>query len=231
MIRLSVALQHHPARADRIAPILAGLEGFSRAQVVTDTQSAGVWPTAKRAWRAIRHGATHHLVLQDDVVLCRDFTQAATKALEARPDVPVCFYANRLAVDQARAQGSSWAVIADGAWGQAICLPVGLVEDFLAWEARTVRPDFQPYDSRVAMWAVRTRRPFWCTVPSLVEHDGDKESLLGHHAPRPRVARWFIGADTSGLSVDWAKGVDAPARDPSRGVMRYALRYLLPESA
>jgi hypothetical protein len=220
---------HHPKRAERLPALVAGLSGFSRPQVVTDVTSAGPWPTAKRAWRAVRAGATHHLVLQDDVLLCRDFAEAASRALAVKPDVPVCFYANRAAVDQARNAGGSWAMIADGCWGQAICLPVPLVDSFLAWEARRVRPEFPHDDSRVSMWCVETGRPVWVTVPSLVEHDGHSDSLIGNRAPIPRVARWFIGAERSGLDIDWRQGVDAPPRDMSRGVMRYAARFLRPE--
>ena len=180
-----------------------------------------VWTTANRAWRALRRAAATHLMLiQDDVVPCKNFLGHLLGALEANPFVPIALYSSRPISDKAEAQGSSWAIIPDGAWGQGVVLHRPLLEDFLAWERRHVNPDWSHDDSRLAMWAVKTEHPFWATVPSLVDHRGDQRSLLGHDwHNRARIFHSDPGP------IDWTKGLKDPPVDTSRLTKRHWKEY------
>lgn len=176
----------------------------------------GVWATARRTWQALlAEDATHALVLQEDVAVCRDFRESVEAACQARPEAELSFYANRKAITEARERGESWcAPGGDATWGQAICLPMAWVSEMLAWldapgaySHRWNRPisgfpdDWD--DRRVGAFLQEHKRPVLCSVPSLVEHTAPSASLLGHNNGN-RVARWFIGETVSGLSVDWA---------------------------
>lgn len=219
-VHLSVSVMHHPKRASYLPSLLSRLD--SRTHVICDEKSEGVWPTARRAWTSYDPAATHHLVLQDDVVPCLDFLAGAERALSVHPEVPVSFYANRAAVEEARAVRVNWAVIPDGAWGQAMCLPVSMIPPWLAWVDENVMSSFKHDDSRLTMWLLRTRCPVWCTAPSLVEHGLPGESLLGN-SNRGRVARWYIGADKSALSIDWSMPGAVEGKGPSW--VGYASKY------
>lgn len=224
VISLSVALMHDPRRADRLLALLERLDQSFPLAIVEDSRQEGLWPTAKRAWKAIAPEATHHLVLQDDILPCLDFLPAVAQAIITKPDEPLSFYANRAVIDQARQQGSSWARISRPLFGQANCFPVAMVRDFLSWEEQHVKPSLKFDDSRIAMYLLAHHRPIWTTVPSLVEHVGAYESLLGHAGKigkYERVARWFLGADRSGLEIDWTRGSENPPWDKNGSLADY----------
>lgn len=229
-IRLSIAITHHPSRADLLQGVLERLDGEQEVHLIVDDQQEGLWPTCKRAWMAYNPQATHHLMLHDDILPCLDFLPAVRAALQVIPAEAVSFYANRKVIEQAREQGSSWARVRTLYWSQALALPVSMVQDFLLWEQRFIRPSFRFDDSRLAMYLLAHQRYLWCSVPSLVEHLGYNHSLIGISGKvgkNLRVARWFIGAEVSGLSVDWTKGKDTAPLDASGGMHAFQ-PWLLP---
>lgn len=224
-VRLSLVVTHAPFSGERRVMVqdlsrrIKDKDLLVEFTILKDYDKAGPWPVSRKAWKmAGRKGATHQLVLQDDVIPCRDFVKTLLKLVELKPDVPIGIYANRKVVETARTAGSSWALIPDGAWGQAVLLPVALAWDFLRWERAhvTAHGEFvkKHYDTRVAMWLLKTKRPMWATVPSLIEHIAPSRSLLGFSHSR-RVARWFAGADKSGLDFDWSQGLENPIKGPN----------------
>ena len=180
--------------------------------VSLDTLSMGVWWNAQQCWGMITPGATHHLVLQDDMWPCKNFIQSAKNALAANPDAPVSFFTvYKNIVDEARKNGGHW-VLTSKIWGAAPCLPVWMIEDWLAWSEANVRPDFKHDDARLSAYLISKGIDVWNTVPSLAEHDlHGKKSLLGNNPPISRMARWFAG-DGNNLDIDWSKGLDSPPR-------------------
>lgn len=110
---LSLAIMHLPADANRRAMVIdmqrrmGGQAGLGRDtvywEITEDRHREGVWPTARRAWMACARGAgqTHHLVMQDDAIPCRDFLSGAKAALDAVPDKVVTFFANRKVITEA----------------------------------------------------------------------------------------------------------------------------------
>mgnify|MGYP003634423840 CR=1 FL=1 len=184
-------------------------------QVISDWWKSGCWPTAKRCWEhGVSIGATHHLVLQDDIAVCNDFLLAVHELIRAKPDNVIGLYANRKICEQAREQDARWVSIPDGTWGQAILMPTAKVANFLEWESKHIKPEFKWDDSRVALWAMNQGEQVLCPQPSLVEHASPEKSLLGH-SRASRVARWFEKESPVGL--DWAGGLvlSAPPAMPS----------------
>jgi hypothetical protein len=209
-VRLSVAIMHVPdvvARAETVRRMLRGLHGLSRVTLVQDPDRRGTWPTAKRAWQSgVVAKGTHHLVLQDDVELCVDFVPQLLRAVAQRPLDVIAPYANRAVIEEAEQLGLSWVGIPDGAWGQAILLPTPWVAEFLQWERRWVRPEWEAFkgdDTRVVLWMYCTGRIAWATVPSLVQHLMPADSTIGFNNPK-RVARRYRRLAGS---LDWTRGV------------------------
>jgi len=75
--------------------------------IVADTERQGSWPTYLRTLRATA-GARHHLVLNDDITVCRDFLASVDKVIQARPGHIVSLYTNSPWVPTARARGQAW---------------------------------------------------------------------------------------------------------------------------
>ena len=144
-IRISVAIMHHPRRADRIPSLLASCAPLA-AQVIVDPDPSGTpspLRTAKRAWAAVPDEATHHLVLQDDVRLSAGFAAHLADAIRARPRYAVALHSNwnspqnSYLVRRAAAAGSAWAPLSHTEWipTQGLVLPAERARDLAAFLA------------------------------------------------------------------------------------------------
>ena len=207
MIRLSAAIMAHPKRRTMVAKLRRELD---RPVPVVWDQINDRHDTGIRAMLAYDPEATHHLVIQDDVQPCRDLLATVERALAHVPDGhPMSLYVGRVQpfagkVNQAvRLAGddSAWIVMDGCYWGPGIVVPTAEIAPMAEWwngaGARHIN-----YDRRVSMWFEARKIRTWYTWPSLVEHRGDKSLIRGGKAIRH--AHRFLGADVSGLTVDWS---------------------------
>lgn len=232
-IRLSFSIMHLPTSAARrslVRNMISKMGGPKQIEkdcvgweVVEDYGKLGAHETSRRAWlSSYRYTkATHHLVLQDDAVLCKDFLKGVVAALTYNPLAAVSLYANRRNIETAKELGVSWASFRDGLWGIAVAMPSKWVQPYLQWSQTNIPPTYPHDDRRLALWLWEHDLPALGTVPSLVDDGGWSISTMGHNDIRSR-ARWFIGEDISALSIDWSKGCDAPV--PTK--MNYSLNWL-----
>ena len=207
-VRLSVAVMAHPKRAVMVDDLLRRL----------DRPAAVVWDelndrhdTGIRAVEAYDPTCTHHLVIQDDVLPCRDLIAGIERALAHVPDGhPASFYLGRVqpfgpkveAAVRVAGDSASWITMDGVYWGPAIIVPTAVIEDLSKWYRGRAGQRHQNYDRRVSTWFERRGIACWYSWPSLVEHRGD-ESLV-RDSKAIRTAHRFIGADASALGVDWS---------------------------
>jgi len=219
MIDLSIAIQHTPSRADRRKWVQAMLNQLRvespniPVALIEDTDHEGCWPTYRRALEAAGD-VSHHLVLQDDVGLCRDFIESVKEVIWARPNDLITLYTNAASVLMARDRGESW-IEKSGACGPSVIWPKYLIAEFLQWQDRHINPDFEFDTVRVSMWLLKTSNRVFATVPSLTEHLGYDSSTLGLNSPT-KVATWYIGDDRSALTIDWSRGLSSPTKDTTQ---------------
>ena len=213
---LSIAIQHTPHFAERrhwVQSMVAQLRREDQhiaLTIVQDKEREGCWPTYRRALLAAGD-TSHHLVLQDDVGLCRDFIASALKAIEARPQNLIALYTNTAAVIRARAKRHAW-IEKEGICGPAMIWPRDSIGEFLDWQEKHIDPTFVWDTVRVSIWLIKTAKQAFATVPSLTEHLGCGLSTLGLNG-RSKVAAWYIGHHRSGLRIDWSRGLTRPERD------------------
>lgn len=216
MTDLSIAIQHTPLHADRRQWVQAMIEQLRvedpniSIALIEDTQLEGCWPTYRRALEAAG-GASHHLVLQDDLGLCQDFIRSVKRVIKARPENLIALYTNANSVLTARDRAASW-VEKSGVSGPSIIWPGDLIDEFLQWQDAHIDHDFQWDTVRVSMWLIKTSKRAFATVPSLTEHLGCVSSTMGLN-DRDKVATWYIGADQSALGIDWSQGLSSPPKD------------------
>jgi len=216
MTDLSIAIQHTPAYPDRREWVRAMVSQLSKENpdipltIIEDTEREGCWPTYRRALLAAG-AASHHLVLQDDIGLCRDFIASVANVIRARPGNLISLYTNAAAVTKARAKGDAWIEKA-GICGPAMIWPKDLIGEFLEWQDAHIDPAFAWDTVRVSMWLIKTSKRAFATVPSLTQHLGCGLSTMGLNG-RSKVAAWYIGAETSALGIDWSQGLRSPERD------------------
>ncbi|MFF8608910.1 NAD(P)-dependent oxidoreductase [Streptomyces sp. NPDC015346] len=207
MPRLGGAVMAHPRRrreAEAIAALAPG--GFLR--VVLDPDPTGP-PTAVRtaalAWSAVAPGATHHLVLEDDVRLDPGFFAHVRRAARAFPDAAVAFYTNwnsrnGAAVRMAALAGADWAEGLDEYTPcLALMLPAPVARGYRAY-ADTTGAGW-PYDVLMHRYLASAGVPLYLSVPNPVEHS-DIPSVAGNAAHGPRRSACFAApAATVGVSA------------------------------
>lgn len=210
-VRLSVAVMAHAKRAAMVDELVSWLD---REPVVVWDEVNDRHDTGIRALEAFDPAATHHLVVQDDVVPCRDLVASAERALGVVPEgVPVSLYVGRVQpfprpVEAAiRGAGdASWVVMAGPYWGPAVIVPTSVIAALSEWWRSPDGSQWQNYDRRIQRFFMTIGvSDCWYSWPSLVEHRGDDSLLSGRKVVRN--AHRFIGSGVSGLDVDWSRGV------------------------
>lgn len=207
--RLSGAVMAHPRRS-REAEALARLDTEGRLRVVLDPEPEGP-PTALRtataAWAAVAPGATHHLVLQDDVELADGFFTHAVEAARVAPRDAVAFYTNwnsrnGAAVRAAALTGAAWAEALDE---YAPCVALMLPAEVAAGYGVFAAGDGAgwPYDVLMYRYLRSTGTRLRITVPNTVEHSG-LPSIAGNATHGLRRSALFAAAAPGDLRADCA---------------------------
>jgi len=196
----------HRARSGMVAELV---ERLDRPAAIVWADDDVEWHTGRRAWEAADGSATHHLVVQDDAIVCGDLVAGVEHWLARLPaGAAMSLYFGRTSpfprqtghvaalADEA---GASWLVLDRLYWGVAAVLPTPYIGPMLAWPRGS---RFGMYDQRVSAWLVDHDVPVYHPWPSLVDHR-DAPSLLPGHGIRPgRVAHRFAGENVSALDLD-----------------------------
>lgn len=207
-VRLSAAVMAHPRRAELVDDLLARLD---RPVPVVWDQVNDRHETGLRALQAFDPTATHHLVIQDDALPCRDLLASVERALSFVPgDSPASFYVGRVrpfrsAVDRlvgSAAGEVSWLRFPGPWWGPAVVVPTSVLPDLTAWWVAPKTQRIKNYDRRIETWFKTRGIDCFYSWPSLVDHRGDDSLITGHNAVR--TAHRAVGPDESGLAVDWS---------------------------
>lgn len=126
--------------------------------IAVRNQSRGCWPVARRAWMRDVKDATHHLVLEDDALLCDRFADLALEAVTREPRAAIFFF-------------YGWRLTS-----VATSFPVEFIPQWLEW----TRTQDHPHHSTLQLKGARALGvPMLFTSPSLVDH-AKFPSLLGH---------------------------------------------------
>ena len=204
MASVSVAIMAHPKRADMVAELEQMLD--RPAKVVWDERNDR-WDTGRRSLLAFDPSATHHMVIQDDVMPSMDLVAGVERALEWVPDgSPMMCYIGRVRTygpvikkHLADNAGASWFTFNETYWGPCLVLPTADIEPLVK---RCDRMNVGNYDRRIGLWYAARKRLTWAPWPSLVEHR-DSPSLVAGRTGQ-RQAHSFLGSDVSALTVDWS---------------------------
>jgi hypothetical protein len=216
---LSIAVMHTPERPDRRAMLRAQTKALGGAEqierhtdrytVCEDTidRKRGVWKNARRAWTALGPRATHHLVLQDDMLPCRNFFSHVNDILTALPDSPIGLASRWNIVQKARDRGDAyWQSCGVGSGGMLI-LPADIARDFIDWSDRETRAEYPHDDRRLTLYLLSRNLRVWHTTPSLLEHIGAENSTVGH-SRSSAYSYWFL--DNDPVPQDWSTVPERP---------------------
>ena len=196
----------HPSRAGLVDELVASLDRPVKVvwDEISDRHDTGI-----RAIEAYDPSASHHLVLQDDVLVPRDLLAGLERALRYIPQWdPMALYVGRVKPFAAevtkavqKAQGASWLTMQGIYWGPGIVLPTEHIPALSEWYRGAEGSKIINYDRRVSTWYALRDATVWYPWPCLVEHR-DSDSLVKGHG-KGRHAHSFLGAEASVMGCDW----------------------------
>lgn len=219
---ISFAIQAVPQRRVHAENMLAKLRqqaavfpSVAGADIFYDDAYEGCWFSWTRAWALHRQwsGVTHHVVLQDDLLLCADLPETMHALALARPTEIVSGFLPRKSTAEAAARGVPWVRTRRFLWAQCVMMPTDLGDTCVCWVAENEGGEASAEwgnsgDMRLAGWLKAAKRPVFVAVPHPVEHIGDAlagGSVMGHNGkPSGRRARVWLGEDGRGAALPWS---------------------------
>jgi hypothetical protein len=234
-MHVSTAIMTHPARqtdAERLRDAHPELD----AVVVVDPNPQGPRTglrTARLAWAAAAPNATHHLVLQDDVIVPPRFADELHRAVTARPRDALSLFSewgsrSTQAARIAALTGAPWVtVMADYVPAQALVLPATTARGLAAF-LETECTDYEHDDAAIHRYLARSGVEALLAVVNIVDHL-DVPSLhgSGHDSWGPRPSGCFLPDPAERTDFpDWTGNVLRPEVVPYLPRVRYLSRPL-----
>lgn len=210
-VKIAAVVMAHPSRAAYAEALKRRLGRGVRIVYDPEPDAArNPWRAARAAWEEIAttRAITHGLVVQEDVIPCREFLWHAKLALQARPSRITSFYLGDQPAVTARDQlvavqrCASWVLGHPSSWVPALALaiPIDLVESLVDYDDGS-----EPVadDEVYGRWTRLHRLPWYATIPSLVDHDDDAPSLMRDpYARGARRASCYVG-NVDPHRIDW----------------------------
>jgi len=177
-----------PARAKNVTFLTSQIPEMN---VVWDDRPNGgdAMYTARKAWLApFQEDETHRLVLQDDVILCRNFKSIINKIIEAQPEYPITllsFYNNPV-----KFQTSPY-YRTNHLHGPGIILPRKFIKPCFDWIDTQTNEVLLPHDDLMITEYFRSHHiPMLTVFPNIIQHP-DNDTLLPYTYSWKRTTPWF----------------------------------------
>jgi len=175
-----------PERAERAYALAASVGG----EVVLDEEHVGTFHTHRRALRSAGD-ATHLVVLEDDAIVCWDFTRHVARLIEERPDHLLGLYVGRMfprrpqeMIGELVSSNPRWLdhqqVTDRLRWGVGYVMPVADIPDVLAHLEVGRQDPWVDADGRIGGWHA-ARGLLSYPFPSPVDHDDELPSTTSKH--------------------------------------------------
>lgn len=184
----------HPKRKAQAESLYRQLDntGFSDLHIIWDEVNEE-WHTGKRAVQGGSIlGSDYHVVIQDDAILTPHFFENIESAIRALPKKSlISLYTGkprplgeRVSAAIEKAEYGDFLETFQLFWGVGFIIPSDHIDPMLEF----VKDVELPYDNRIGEFYCQNGLPVYYTYPSLVDHDDDTSSLLGHGVDAVRKA-------------------------------------------
>ena len=207
---IDIRIMASPKRADNVARLLQKLNLSSDAVTWDDRPNGGdAMYTARKTWlHPLPEGATHRMVLQDDVEVCKNFAQIVSIIADTHP--------HRVITGIHFLQPSNYPNYNNTTYyrvnnmpGCAIMMPVSTIEPCMAWCDASDDMERKPHDDlMISKYCQEHNVMMVCTIPCIVQHPDDN-SLFGTVYTWKRYSRLYdpyARADWTNKSILLPKG-------------------------
>jgi hypothetical protein len=185
-MKISIAIMAHPKRMVEAASLMTELleYPFCDYRLITDADNSE-WKTGKRALQVGIGVGEWHVVIQDDAILTPNFYENIERAITALDQKTlISLYTGTSRPIPGRVSAAVKAM-PDGSflrfmqlmWGVGLVIP----SDHIAPMLEFVEDIDLQYDNKIGEFYCRQGLPVYYTVPSLVDHNDDIDSLLPGH--------------------------------------------------
>jgi len=178
-------------------------------------QINNLWNCAKNCLLSAEPEETHLVIMQDDILFCKDFITTINHLITLLPDEIITLFSNNEHIDLALKKNIHWLKLKVWFMAQCYIIPVKVALEMTDWIENYVKDTVQLDDDRMATYCFYTGRHVYATAPSLVEHLGFAHTTLRSYTDDfklkslHRLARKFIGFETSGMSIDWRNTIQS----------------------
>jgi len=181
--QLSISVMAHPSREAKFA--------YLRSRLGEDTPFAvddgrGIIENCLHAWELHDPEASHHVVLQDDSIVCEGFKEKAEAFIDrvhrqykGGHKAFSFYFGARQALQQLAVAGmkQGYVIRRRPYWGVAICLPVPLIPEMIR-EVRAMTGNEKHDDARIGNYLAQKGIAVFFPMPSLIDHSHG-HSLVG----------------------------------------------------
>lgn len=206
-VKIDIRIMASPKRRPYVMKMLCDL-GLDESIVAWDDRPNGGSPmyTSRKAWLApIPDGATHRLVLQDDVEMVDRFGELIQTAAENFPKALWSFYEGRTSITgSADKKKPSPYIRIKGCccYGVALMMPVEYIEPCFKWIEAELGADYKHDDCGIGLYSLINGVAVFSTIPSLVQHIAPTESLMKGHSRASKTSAVYEGKEVFG-KYDW----------------------------
>lgn len=185
-MKISIAVMTHPKRMVEAASLMTELleYPFCDYRLITDADNSE-WKTGKRALQVGIGMGEWHVVIQDDAILTPNFYENIERAIIALDQKTLISLYTGTSRPIPQRVAAAVKAMPDGSflrfmqlmWGVGIAIPTSHIAPMLEFVEDV---DLQ-YDNKIGEFYCRQGMPVYYTVPSLVDHNDDMDSLLPGH--------------------------------------------------
>jgi hypothetical protein len=178
-----IIMGHHSRQtySDQLSDQISEATGIC--STVIDTQTQGAWTIASQAWQLVSPQSNYGLVIQDDAILCDDFTTKAESFLKEHNGQICSFYFG----DDPDKQHWIKPDYFDAPLFHAVALaiPTKLIPDMIQY--CDTRNEIEGDDMKIKRWLISQNRTCRYSNPSLVQHR-DIPSIINPQKPKRQSA-------------------------------------------
>lgn len=160
-----------------------------------DPKNIGVWENCKRAWKMYAPEASHHIVIQDDALISKDFMKHVEDLLKKTPGdyAYSLYFGDELATapqEKTKAENEGYIVRRLLGTGVATMLPTYAITRIMEWGDRN---NTNIDDANIGYALQQMGMKIVYPVPCFVDHRSFKDTpTLVHSTESERTSKYFI---------------------------------------